>query len=88
MSEVPIECPQELVLAVFRLAVSDRLGIAYGHDSPTRQRPVPMRHGSDAERFLMSRWAEHLGEIAGIPTRAVRSHVLELSRPAPVPFQR
>ena len=66
-------CARELVLAVFRLAVSDYQGVAYGHDEPgpnkyTRIKPKVQ---SEAATFLTSHWATHLGELAGFSARTV-----------------
>jgi len=66
-------CARELVLAVFRLAVADYVGIAYGHDEPgpdkrTRVNPEAQ---VDAAKFLTSPWATHLGELAGFSAHTV-----------------
>ena len=66
-------CARELVLAVFRLAVADYVGGAYGHDEPgpdkrTRVNPEVQ---ADAAKFLTSPWATHLGELAGFSARTV-----------------
>jgi len=66
-------CARELVLAVFRLAVADYQGVAYGHDEPgpnkyTRIKPKVQ---SEAATFLTSEWATHLGELAGFSARTV-----------------
>jgi len=66
-------CARELVLAVFRLAVSDYQRVAYGHDEPgpykyTRIKPKVQ---SEAATFLTSQWATHLSELAGFSARTV-----------------
>ncbi len=67
------DCARELVLAIFRLAVADYQGVAYGHDEPgpnkyTRINPEVQ---SEAATFLTSQWAAHLGELAGFSAHAV-----------------
>ena len=66
-------CARDLVLAVFRLAISDCQGVAYGHDEPgpnkyTRIKPKVQ---SEAATFLTSEWANHLGELAGFSAGTV-----------------
>ena len=39
--EWQIECSRDLVLAILRLAVTDYLGIAYGHDHPVPTKRIP-----------------------------------------------
>ena len=67
------ECAQTLIQALFRLAVCDYIGIAYGHDEPgpdkwTKLNPTLQ---SDAERFLTGEWAAHLGDLAGLTTGVI-----------------
>jgi hypothetical protein len=66
------EGARDLVVAIFRLAVADCLGIAYGFDGA---RPAKRTHGSrgpdDASDFLTSGWALHLGDLAGFSAAAV-----------------
>ena len=52
----------ELILAIFRLAVADYLGLAYGHYGAGRPRAVRPRHRADAELFLRGPWAVCLGD--------------------------
>jgi hypothetical protein len=62
---------RDLILAVFRLAVADYLGVWYGHDEPA---PVKRTNGtfrSHAEEFLVSYWAVYLGDLVGIQAKAV-----------------
>ena len=64
---------RDLVLAVFRLAFADYVGVAYGHDEPgpykyTRINPEIQ---AEAAEFLTSRWAFHLGDLAGFPAQTV-----------------
>jgi hypothetical protein len=70
-----VECARELVLAIFRLAVADCMGVAYGHDGPGRPRRVARDYSSDASRFLDSSWAEHLADISGFSADAVRQQL-------------
>ncbi len=68
-----VTCARELVLCVFRLAVADYVGIAYGHDEPypdkfTRINPALQAEAAD---FLTSQWAAHLGDLAGFPVQKV-----------------
>jgi hypothetical protein len=64
-------CAQDLVLAIFRLAVCDYVGVSYGHDGPDRRRRVPPIGHDEAAGFLQSPWAEFLGDVAGISAPAV-----------------
>jgi len=62
---------RDLVLAVFRLAVADYLGLCYGHDEPA---PVKRTNGalrSEAHEFLLSSWAIYLGDLVGVQARAI-----------------
>ncbi len=70
-------CAQDLIVAIFRLAVADTLGVAYGHDGPGPVRRTVPRQCSDADDFVDSLWAEHLADISGLSTGAIRR---ELSR--------
>lgn len=60
------EGSRDLVLAIFRLAVADYLGLSYGHDAPHRCRRVASAHRDDAARFLSGRWAAWLADQIGI----------------------
>jgi hypothetical protein len=66
-------CARELVLAVFRLAVADYVGVAYGHDEPgpDKRTRVNPKVQADAAKFLTSPWATHLGELAGFSAHTV-----------------
>ena len=64
-------CAQDLVLAIFRLAVCDYLGTSYGHDGPDRQRHVPAAGRDEAATFLQSPWAAFLGDVAGVSAPTV-----------------
>ena len=83
------ECARTLIQAVFRLAFCDYIGVAYGHDEPgpdkwTKLNPTLQ---TDAEKFLTSEWAAHLGDLAGLTTRVVWKQAQRnlLRRPAIVP---
>jgi hypothetical protein len=66
-------CARDLVLAVFRLAVADYLGVAYGHDEagPNKCARINPEVQSEAAAFLTSQWATHLGELAGFSAHTV-----------------
>jgi hypothetical protein len=60
------ETARDLVLAIFRLAVCDYLGLSFGHDGPDRSRHCgPPGRAAEARLFLTSSWAAHLAELAG-----------------------
>ena len=64
-------CSRDLVLAVFRLAVADYLGVCYGHDGPG---PYKRIHGTfqfEGAQFLQSPWAAHLADLAGVSVHVV-----------------
>lgn len=65
------EGARELILAVFRLAVADHLGVSYGHDQPVRQRRVRPVHRNDAAAFLQSPWAAGLADVIGLSAPAI-----------------
>jgi hypothetical protein len=69
MLDGPTEGALELIIAVFRMAVADYLGLAYGHDQVGRERRVRSCHRVDAERFLRNGWAASSLETA--PTASV-----------------
>jgi hypothetical protein len=71
---------QELVIAVFRLAVADYLGITYGHDCPNRKRRKQGGNEADAATFLASPWAVYLGDMVGIPAPVIWSEAIRLKR--------
>jgi hypothetical protein len=66
-------CARDLVLAVFRLAVADYQGVAYGHDEPGPNRcaRIDPKVQSEAANFLTSPWATHLGDLAGFSAHTV-----------------
>ena len=66
------EGARDLVLAIFRLAVCDYLGLSYGHDGPDRTRACRTRPNvAEAGLFLTGARAAHLGEIAGFRSEVV-----------------
>ena len=67
------ECARSLVQAVFRLAFCDYVGIAYGHDEPypDKYMRIDRELQADAATFLTSRWALHLGDLAGYRAQTV-----------------
>jgi hypothetical protein len=68
----PAEGARDLVLAIFRLAVCDYLGLSYGHDGPDRQRGCRTRqHAAEAGLFLIGTWAAHLAEMTGFRSELV-----------------
>ena len=62
---------RELILAIFRLAVADYLGVSYDHDDPVRNRRVRAVHHADAEVFLRSPWAAYLADLVGLSSAAI-----------------
>ena len=62
---------RDLILAVFRLAVADYLGMWYGHDEPAPVKRTKGGFHSEAEEFLRSSWAAYLADLLGIQAKAV-----------------
>jgi hypothetical protein len=62
---------RDLILAVFRLAVADSLGVWYGHDEPAPVKRTKGGFHSDAEEFLRGSWAEYLADLVGIQANAI-----------------
>ena len=62
---------RDLIIAVFRLAVADYLGVWYGHDEPAPVKSTNGAHRFEAEEFLVGPWAPYLGNLAGIQADAV-----------------
>ena len=66
------EGARDVVLAIFRLAVCDYLGLSYGHDGPDRPRACRTRqHVVEAGLFLMGARAAQLAEMAGFRSALV-----------------
>ena len=86
-----IEGARDLILAIFRLAVADYLGLAFSHDGPgpvrrTRRTPYLEQAGF----FLASAWAAYLADLIGLNGSAIwrearqlgESHCDQVSRRA------
>ena len=65
------EGARDLVLAIFRMAVADCRGLAYGHDGPGRPRRVRSGLRAEAELFLRGPWAACLGDWINLPVSMV-----------------
>ena len=63
---------RDLIIAVFRLAVADYLGVWYGHDEPAPVKRTKGSFHSEAEEFLRSSWAAYLADLVGIQANAIR----------------
>lgn len=66
------ECGRDLILAIFRLAVADYLGLAFSHDGMgpvrrTRRAPYIEQSGL----FLASAWAAYLADLIGLNGSAI-----------------
>ena len=72
---------RDLLLAVFRLAVADYLGIWYGHDEPAPAKRTDGRFRTEAEEFLRGPWAAYLGDQLGLESAAVWRWSYRLMRP-------
>jgi hypothetical protein len=69
-------CARDLVLAIFRLAVADHLGISYGHDDSIPRKLIRKRDSApDAAAFLAGPWAAHLADLAGFRQRTLHGHL-------------
>ena len=66
----PTEGARDLILAIFRLAVADYVGLSYGHDGPAPARRIDPRFRSGAMSFLTSPWANYLADLIGISAEA------------------
>jgi hypothetical protein len=67
-----IEGARDLIVAIFRLAVADYLGLAFNHDSlgpvrRTRRSPYVEQAGL----FLASAWAAYLADLIGLHGSAI-----------------
>jgi hypothetical protein len=66
-------CARDLVLAIFRLAVADQLGISYGHDGPIPRKLIRKSDSApEAATFLAGPWAAYLADLAGFRLRTVQ----------------
>ena len=75
-----IECSRDLVLAILRLAVSDYLGIAYGHDEPAPMKYTVRSRNQEAELFLKSPWCRYLTDAIGLSPGVVWREAWLLNR--------
>jgi hypothetical protein len=67
-----IEGARDLILAIFRLAVADYLGLAFSHDGlgPVRRtRRAP--YSEPAGLFVASAWAAYLADLIGLNGSAI-----------------
>lgn len=67
-----VEGARDLILAIFRLAVADYLGVAFSHDGlgPVRRtRRAP--YMKQASLFLASVWASYLADLVGLEASAI-----------------
>lgn len=62
---------RDLLLAVFRLAVADYLGLWYGHDEPAPAKRTNGALRAEAREFLLSSWASYLGDLVGVQANAI-----------------
>jgi hypothetical protein len=67
-----IEGERDLILAIFRLAVADYLGLAFSHDGlgPVR-RTRRAGYAGQAGLFLASVWARYLADLIGLEASAI-----------------
>jgi hypothetical protein len=65
------EGTRDLILAVFRLAVADYLGLSHNHDGIGPTRRVRSRFRADADAFLRSPWAAWLGDQICVRAAAI-----------------
>ncbi len=67
-----IEGARDLILAIFRLAVADYLGLAFSHDGPGPVRRTRRAAFTDqSSLFLTSAWAAYLADLIGLHGSAV-----------------
>jgi hypothetical protein len=76
-----IEGARDLILAIFRLAVADYLGLAFSHDGPgparqTRRAP----YVEQSSLFLASAWAACLADLIGLNGSAIWREARKLDR--------
>ena len=66
------EGARDLILAIFRLAVADYLGLAFSHDGPgpeRRTRRAP--NARQAGLFLATAWGRYLADLIGLEASAI-----------------
>ena len=67
-----IEGARDLILAIFRLAVADYLGLAFNHDGLGRvRRTRRATQVGQAGLFLASAWARYLADLIGLEASAI-----------------
>ncbi len=67
-----IEGARDLILAIFRLAVADYLGLAFSHDGPgPARRTRRANYVGQAGLFLASVWARYLADLIGLEASAI-----------------
>lgn len=71
MKERRAEGARDLIVAIFRLAVADYMGLSYGHDGHGRSRSIRPPFRSDAAAFLGSEWAETLADLIGLSASTI-----------------
>lgn len=62
---------RDLILAVFRLAVADSLGVWYGHDEPAPMKRTKGGVHAEADEFLRSPWAACMADLVGMRSKAI-----------------
>ncbi|HEY9288814.1 MAG TPA: hypothetical protein VIT43_12415 [Candidatus Dormibacteraeota bacterium] len=81
------EGARELILAIFRLAVADYLGIAYGHDGPGPMRRMKDRPFlAEAVAFLASAWGAYLADLIGLQAGAIWREARQLASVSRLPL--
>jgi hypothetical protein len=69
--EVMTAGAQGLVLAIFRLAVADYLGLVDGSDGRVRRRGMDLRRRAEAAAFMAGPHAERLAGLIGLSADAI-----------------
>src|SRR5438067_1281493 len=65
------EGARDLILAIFRLAVADYLGLAFSHDGPgPLRRTRRVAYAGQAGVFLAGGWACYLADLVGLEASA------------------
>lgn len=62
---------RDLILAIFRLAVCDYLGLSYGYDAADRPRRIAGCFATEAGSYLTSTRATDLADMAGFRAELV-----------------
>jgi len=69
---------RDLIIAVFRLAVADSLGVWYGHDEPAPVKRTKRGLNVEADEFLRSPWAAYLADLVGLRAKAIWADTVRL----------